>query len=64
MEWWKIKAHLKGDIFGVPISEREYYYLMFGCVNQKCIDRVKQDGQRLKMLIENRKLSKAMEAYK
>jgi hypothetical protein len=51
MELWKIKAHIK-SLTGRVITEREYYYLMFGCVNQKCIDRVKQSSVRLKQAIE------------
>jgi hypothetical protein len=47
----KLRAHLKGDILGRSLNGREYYYLMFGCVNAEQIEFIKDCGDRLKKCI-------------
>lgn len=48
----KLRAHIKGDTLGKLLNEREYYYLMFGCVNAKQISEVKEIGEKLKDAID------------
>lgn len=49
----KARAHIKGDILGRPLNGREYYYLIFGCVNAEQITEIKNFGDKLKICIEN-----------
>jgi len=48
----KMRAHIKGDILGKPLNGREYYYLMFGCVNAGQIKEIKDLGDKLKICID------------
>ena len=66
----KVRAHIKGDVFGKPINEREYYYLMFGCINSKQIAAVKklyedlEDAIDWKDTIESNRIYEEIKKYR
>ena len=60
----KARAHIKGDILGKPLNGREYYFLMFGCVNAQQIKFVKDCGEKLKGYINKKDWAEAEKIIK